>query len=227
MTETSMTPRISASIASAPIRRRAPASRRRPSEDDQSTACARSDGTRRGVAASGGSRSSARSEPPARGPTDRNRGTSGVERRTESGARGGEGRVMSGVSSSMGVPNSGSSDADARVVNDGPGVDAGRGSAARPNSASNPDVARRAVPASINARSSRPSTVSASRRMGKSGSAKAEASAKSYPQLRQRSAVSNPTYPHLEHFTGGARLPDAGARAADRREADRRQASAG
>ena len=62
----------------------------------------------------------------------------------------------------------------------------------RPNSASKPDEARRAVPASINARSSRPSTESASRRIGNSGSAAAGDSEKSYPQLRHRSALSNP-----------------------------------
>ena len=134
---------------------------------------------------------------------------------------------MSGVSSSSGEPNSGSSDADARVANEGAGAALSRDSrAGRPNSASNPEDARRAVPASINARSSRPSGLPDSGLIGRSGSDKAGASANSYPQLRQRSAVSNPTYPHLEHFTAGAPPPGAGARAGDRRAADRRRASA-
>jgi hypothetical protein len=103
---------------------------------------------------------------------------------------------MSGVSSSSGDPNSGSSDADGRVANDGARALGGAGrdsSGLLPNSASKPDDARLAVPASIKARSSRPSTAPGSCLMGKSGRAKLGARANSYPQLRHRSALSKPT----------------------------------
>ena len=185
------------SMASAPIRDAGRRHRRGDRRTTTSRPPARVRTARDAVSpATGGSRSSARSEPPARVPTDRSRGTSGVDRRTESGARGGDGLVMSGVSSSMRRSEQRQlGRRRARRERRAAGArrrDAIR-PALRPNSASNPDVARRAVPASINARSSRPSTASVSCRMGKSGSAKVGASANSYPQLRQRSAVSNPT----------------------------------
>ena len=137
-------------------------------------------------------RSSARSSERARGCSARTRGTSGVARRTASGGRGGDACVMSGTSSGIGAPNSGSSATPARPARGDPAVGApkhaleiGAGVGRRGR--------RRGHRASTSDRSSSGLTACGRRAERQiRGRRRPAASEKSYPQLRQRSTCSNP-----------------------------------
>lgn len=123
----------------------------------------------------------------------RARGTSGVARRTPSGARGRDGAAISGASSTAAPRRPKTS---VRLVDEGLVLVCGGGkrgrSAATPWGSGAPRMRSRSK-AGLGSSNSRSRVMS--RAAGLDG-----ASENSYPQFRQRSPLSNPRYPHFGHF---------------------------